>query len=275
MTESDLTQAQDSTAMAFNALKASKKELRQLMKRELSDISTASINTQSLSHQHTEQRLTDHGIGEAIFKIIQSLRQYQEAKRIGVYLSMPSSEVQTDAIVRHALQSGKRVFVPYLHKAINSPPNTPKSIMDMVDIRSLSDYESLQRDSWGIPTIAKETVAEREHILENSTSESEGLDMILMPGVAFDLDPTSSYVRRLGHGKGFYDYFIHGYTQSRGLDHSSMPPSGVLLYGLALEEQFLKADDGDAVPVGEYDSLLHGVLVGDGRFVEGPSDHQP
>jgi len=190
---------------------------------------------------------------------------------------MPSSEIQTDAIVRHALQSGKKVFVPYLHKAVNPPPNTPKSVMNMVDIRSLSDYDSLKRDSWGIPTIATDTVDEREHILKDSTKESEGLDIILMPGVAFDVDPVSSFVRRLGHGKGFYDYFLHRYTQTRGspLGHSSkLPDSGVLLYGLALAEQVLKAEEGDSVPVGEYDSLLHGILVGDGAFVTGPLKEQ-
>jgi 5-formyltetrahydrofolate cyclo-ligase len=186
---------------------------------------------------------------------------------------MPAGEVQTDAIVRHALESGKKVFVPYLHKTENPLPDTPRSVMDMVDLRSLSDYDSLKRDSWGIPTIGADTAGEREHILENVTKESKRLDMILMPGVAFDIDPTTGFVRRLGHGKGFYDFFLHRYRniqESRGNEPSISAGIDVSLYGLALEEQFLKPSTGVSVPVGEHDSLLHGLVVGDGNLLEGP-----
>ena len=181
---------------------------------------------------------------------------------------MPTGEIQTDAIVRHALGSGKQVFVPYLHKAQNPAPNTPKSVMDMVDLRSLSDYDSLRRDSWGIPTVGTETVNEREHILRKGTKP---LDMILMPGVAFEMDPSSRFLRRLGHGKGFYDYFLHRYReihQSQGQRSPMVPGTDVLLYGLALEEQFLKSRSGPQIPIGEYDSLLHGLLIGDGKILD-------
>jgi len=242
---------------SLTALKAAKKQLRSLMKKKLSNISSESINTQS----------------NAVFKNITGFKPYLEAKRIGIYLSMPTGEIQTDAIVRHALESGKKVFVPYLQKTQNPSPDTPKSVMDMVDLRSLSDYDSLKRDSWGIPTVAAETVSQREHILGNSTRESEALDMILMPGVAFDIDPNTDSVRRLGHGKGFYDYFLHRYRERREShvkEASTSPGTDVLLYGLALEEQFLKTNTGSSVPVGEHDSLLHGLVVGDGELVEGP-----
>lgn len=181
---------------------------------------------------------------------------------------MPTGELQTDAIVRHALGSGKQVFVPYLFKPSNPPPGTPKSMMDMVDLRSLSDYDSLKRDSWGIPTIGADTVEEREHVLSNG---SPLLDMILMPGVAFDIDPKSGFIKRLGHGKGFYDYFLHRYTQHHGTQErmGGSPETDALLYGLALEEQFLEADAEPSVPVGEYDNPLHGLFVGNGKVVEG------
>lgn len=182
---------------------------------------------------------------------------------------MPSGELQTDAIVRHALSTGKQVFVPYLFKPSDPPPDTPKSVMEMVDLKGLSDYESLKRDSWGIPTIGADTVKQREHVL---SKESQPLDMILMPGVAFDIDPESGFIRRLGHGKGFYDYFLHRYKQTHGSHgEKSGPDTDVLLYGLALEEQSLKPDTGPSVPVGAHDNLLHGLIVGDGNIVEGPA----
>lgn len=182
---------------------------------------------------------------------------------------MPTGELQTDAIVRHALESGKQVFVPYLHKSTSPSPDAPRSVMDMVDLHSLADYEGLKRDSWGIPTIPAETVGERESILETVSSKG-GLDMILLPGVAFDTDPKTNLIRRLGHGKGFYDYFLYRYRQQSGsqMDPAS-PETNVLLYGLALEEQFLNSGAEISVPVGEHDSLLHGLLLGDGEIKDG------
>lgn len=183
---------------------------------------------------------------------------------------MPGGEIQTDAIVRHALGSGKQVFVPYLHKVPNPSPATPKSVMDMVDLRSLSDYDSLKRDAWGIPTIGTDTVDEREHIL---TKGVRPLDMILMPGVAFEIDSEDGSLKRLGHGKGFYDYFLHRYREihKSQAQESALPGTDVLLYGLALEEQYLRAETGASVPVGVNDSPLHCLLLGDGTILEGSS----
>jgi len=245
---------QEDTMASAAALKAAKKELRSLMKQKLSAISKENIDTQS----------------SAVFKSVTNFKPYKEAKRIGIYLSMPAAELQTDALVRHALGAGKQVFVPYLFKPSNPPAGTPKSVMDMVDLRSLSDYDSLKRDSWGIPTIGADTVDEREHVL---SKESALLDMILMPGVAFDIDLKSGCVRRLGHGKGFYDYFLHRYSQVRGSQEKRPgmgPETDALLYGLALSEQFLDSDAASSVPVGEHDNPLHGLFVGDGKIMEGP-----
>ncbi|RDL38834.1 NagB transferase-like protein [Venustampulla echinocandica] len=239
-----------------SALKAAKKELRSVMKQRLLTVSPESIGAQSA----------------AVLQRVTNFKPYQDAKRIGIYLSMPTGEIQTDAIVRDALASGKQVFVPYLHKSQNQSPNTPRSVMDMVKLGSMADYESLKQDSWGIPSIEPKTVHEREHILGNSTTPTEvgQLDMVLMPGVAFDIDPRNGFVRRLGHGKGFYDYFLHKYIQGRGpavkeLSHG--PRTGALLYGLALDEQFLQENNEHAVPVGEHDHLLHGLFMGDGKVV--------
>lgn len=184
---------------------------------------------------------------------------------------MPSGEVQTDAIVQHALGNGKQVFVPYLYKNPDPSPDMPKSVMEMVELLSLTDYKSLKRDSWGIPTIGEDTVEVREHILEGA-EKGKGLDIILMPGVAFEIDTKTGFVRRLGHGKGFYDFFLHRYLENRSTerDGSQTPGEDVLLYGLALEEQFARAETVQSVPMGQHDHLLHGLLVGNGQVVEGP-----
>lgn len=184
---------------------------------------------------------------------------------------MPAAEVQTDAIVRHALTSGKQVFVPYLHKSpFSSNPDIPKRVMDMVQLENVQDYESLKRDKWGIPSIDPATIHQRQRILgaaSDAVKQQHGqatLDLILMPGVAFDLAPESQDVRRLGHGRGFYDLFLERYAEKLEQLHVKGP--SVLLYGLGLKEQFLSPAT-DGVPVGPYDQPLHGLILGDGKTV--------
>lgn len=79
----------------------------------------------------------------------------------------------------------------------SSPPN----LMDMLLVESRTDYRSLEPDSWGIPSIPKHSLSHRKNCLEDG-----GLDLIVMPGVAFD-----EGFGRLGHGKGYYDYFLARY----------------------------------------------------------------
>lgn len=185
---------------------------------------------------------------------------------------MPDCEVQTDAIVRHALVTGKQVFVPYLHKSGLPAGEGPVRLMDMVSLRNIEDYESLQRDKWGIPSVDSATVHERQRSvgeLDGERSADIPLDLILLPGVAFDLDPETGAVRRLGHGKGFYDYFLHRYAlaTNTGKTSSGGGPS-VLLYALALKEQFLSPTSGETVPVAVHDQPLDGLILGDGQIKE-------
>ncbi len=155
--------------------------------------------------------------------LITQLPEYMEAKKIGIYLSMPTGEISTRAIVLHALQENKKVFIPYIYKLNSSDPNGPKSAMDMVSLESQDDYESLQPDPWGIPTPGEETVQERDHVLgDNKIVQCvghepgrENLQVIIMPGVAFDRK-----LSRLGHGKGFYDSFLQRYQRVHVADDS-------------------------------------------------------
>ena len=79
------------------------------------------------------------------------MKQYKDAKKISIYLSMPTGEIQTDEIVRHALSVGKDVFVPYLHRNGQAEAGSgegggsaaPKKVMDMVRLREVGDYEGL------------------------------------------------------------------------------------------------------------------------------------
>lgn len=88
-------------------------------------------------------------------RVLTSAR-YRDATRISVYLSTPSSEVQTDDLVRRALldgsssmpccvaltSSGKSVFVPYC------PPESTR-VMHMLRLRP-GQLETLVPKRWGI-----------------------------------------------------------------------------------------------------------------------------
>ncbi|KAI0521180.1 5-formyltetrahydrofolate cyclo-ligase [Xylaria bambusicola] len=248
--------------MNSSTLHVAKTRLRSLMKQRLSTLSPDVITAQS----------------NAAFDALSRFKPYQDAKSLGVYLSMPGCELQTDSIVRHALASGKRVFVPYLHKSGLPPGEGPMRLMDMVSLRDVEDYESLQRDKWGIPSVDGATVHERQRSIGELGGESAtdaSLDLILMPGVAFDFDPETGAMRRLGHGKGFYDYFLHRYALAVRTEKTSAPSrdgSSVLLYALALKEQLLSPTSGEAVPVGPHDQPLDGIVLGDGQIKQSISN---
>lgn len=180
---------------------------------------------------------------------------------------MPSGEIQTDAIVRHAIESGKEVFIPYLHRNPLSSPGLPARVMDMVRLRDMKDYEALARDKWGIPSVDPATVHERQRVPggpDAHHSDQILLDLILMPGVAFDISPDTGAIRRLGHGKGFYDYFIDRHKSKAA--SMGQPESSVLLYALALSEQFLTSPSQGSVPVGSLDQPLDGLILGNGEI---------
>ncbi|KAB5523871.1 hypothetical protein GE09DRAFT_482609 [Coniochaeta sp. 2T2.1] len=247
----------DDFAMA--SLNAAKQGLRSAMKRKLGDISHESALSQS----------------STVFNVLRNFKPFVEARRVSIFLSMPTGEVQTDAIVRHAIDSGKEVFVPYLHRNPLPSPDLPARVMDMVRLRDLADYQSLKPDRWGIPSIDPATVHERQRILggpDAHHSDQALLDLILLPGVAFDISPETGEIRRLGHGKGFYDYFINRIkAKAASLGVGESP---VMLYALALHEQLLRSPSEGEVPVGPFDQRLDGLILGNGEIIEpGPVKH--
>jgi 5-formyltetrahydrofolate cyclo-ligase len=68
--------------------------------------------------------------------------------------------------------------------------------MHMVEISSLQDFESLEKNSWGIP----EPKLSDKRL---DCFQAGGLDLIVMPGLAFDKEQN-----RIGYGKGYYDRFL-------------------------------------------------------------------
>ncbi|KAJ5693442.1 hypothetical protein N7462_002865, partial [Penicillium macrosclerotiorum] len=211
----------DTITMAFQT---AKRDLRKRMRESFQKVPAAAINKQS---------------GVATNKLL-SLAEYQNANSVAVFLSMPSGELSTHSIVQDAFQHGKAVYIPYIHTVDKI------SVMDMLALESMAEFESLQPDRWGIPSLQPTQVPGRRNCLSGN-----GLDLIVMPGMAFDHG-----FRRLGHGKGYYDHFLTRYSKWS----NKMP----FLVALSLQEQLLAED----IPVMEHDWLIDAIVVGDGRYLD-------
>ncbi|KAJ5722789.1 hypothetical protein N7488_000824 [Penicillium malachiteum] len=204
------------------AFQTAKRDLRKRMRATLKNMSAPVISQQS---------------GVATTKFL-SLPEYQNAKSIAVYLSMPTGELSTRSIVQDAFERGKSVYIPYIHTV------EKVSVMDMLALESMTEFESLQPDNWGIPSLQPTQVPGRRNGLTDN-----GLDLIVMPGMAFDQE-----FRRLGHGKGYYDHFLTRYSEQS----KKMP----FLVALSLQEQMI-----EEVPVMAHDWLIDALVVGDGRYL--------
>lgn len=88
-----------------------------------------------------------------------------------------------------------------------------------------------------------------------------GLDLILLPGVAFTCKGA-----RLGHGMGYYDKFLNEYftqhPQRRSNEsetlHEKITLNRTTLLGLAFKEQIV-----DVVPLDTFDVILDEVITAD------------
>lgn len=147
---------------------------------------------------------------------------------------MPTGELSTTAIVEDALKSKKEVFVPFIHNIETTDSQQKASVMDMLALESMEEFVSLERDKWGIPSLTRAQALSKNNcfggsglastIAEETTNSSSGLDLIVMPGMAFD-----AQFRRLGHGKGYYDSFLTRYLRweaERGIEKRNMPLLG-------------------------------------------------
>jgi 5-formyltetrahydrofolate cyclo-ligase len=114
-------------------------------------------------------------------------QRYHDARSVSIFLNMPSGEVRTSRIVEHIFSSGKKCYIPCC---------TTDS-MQMVRLKDMADFHSLKRNAWKIPEPSLDEGR------ENALDSVDGLDLVIMPGMAFDRDGN-----RIGYGKGYYDKFL-------------------------------------------------------------------
>ncbi|WFC99716.1 hypothetical protein MYAM1_002461 [Malassezia yamatoensis] len=168
-------------------LAAGKQALRKQTAAVLRGISAASLREQA----------------NAVCEAVVDMPEFIKARNISIYLSMPTGELDTWNLCRSALRMGKRVYIPRFSTlsagALASEHHKFTTDMQMLRVHDEHELDhGLTANRWGI--------AEPPDLRSNSPREDrgQGLDMIIVPGMLFD-----THGGRLGHGKGYYDRYIH------------------------------------------------------------------
>ncbi|XP_057336790.1 5-formyltetrahydrofolate cyclo-ligase [Microplitis mediator] len=129
----------------------------------------------------------------AVYKKLINTPEFKVSEKISVYLST-ENEINTVPILEYLFKNNKQVFVPKYQG---------KNMM-MVKLYSMDDYHKLPLTKWNIKQPANDDNT-REDCFETG-----GLDLIILPGVAF-----TNTGKRLGHGMGYYDKFIESCIKSQ------------------------------------------------------------
>ncbi|UZJ51744.1 hypothetical protein CBS101457_001064 [Exobasidium rhododendri] len=225
-----------STSMtSLQALRLAKKTLRKQMATKLYSLSPASIAFQS----------------SQIVPFIIGLPSFQKAESVSIYVNMNKGEVHTEELCRQTLALGKKLYVPrFASTKVDNNVATFETEMRMLRVFDWADFEAMLTNKWGIREPEDMLGAhKREDALEADTG-GDGLDLILVPGVAFD-----RYKGRLGHGKGYYDRYI----AKCGMFQKERSRSRPVTIALALKEQILA--EPQRVPSDDLDQQLDGVVT--------------
>jgi 5-formyltetrahydrofolate cyclo-ligase len=106
---------------------------------------------------------------------------FQEARRIAAFCSV-GTEISTMPMLEGILKSGKKLYLP-----------KTDSTKTLLEFHPVQDLKTLIPGPFKIPEPPEGTVLEPEEI-----------DLILVPGLAFD-----NRGHRLGYGQGFYDRYLN------------------------------------------------------------------
>lgn len=145
---------------------------------------------------------------------------------------MNAGEVHTDIMIKNAFEDGKLVFLP----------RTCGKNMKMLQVKSLIDVENL------VP-VGKYKLLEPSEEAADAREDFGGLDMIIVPGLAF-----STKGQRLGRGAGFYDKYLTSHSEWSKREGLVIPHT----IAVGLQEQLL-----DNVPCEDHDVPLDRVIIND------------
>ncbi|EPY53790.1 5-formyltetrahydrofolate cyclo-ligase [Schizosaccharomyces cryophilus OY26] len=157
-----------------------------------------------------------------------NLPEWKKSKNICLFMNMPKMEIRTHDLVNEALKQGKNVFLPRCEG---------RHTMSMYQVYNTNH---LIKNQWQIP----EPDGSSPKVMDDETF----CDLIIMPGVAFD-----SNLARLGHGRGFYDDFVHRY---KAWCFQKPSRCDIFKVGICLSKQVLPNGQIPMSPLDEFLDLL-------------------
>ncbi len=137
------------------------------------------------AHANRNAQENKDELSRQIVRRFMALPEYQTAKTVLFYLDV-RSEVRTRHSLEDALASGKKIVVPYCVEG---------------EILELFHLENMDELSLGMYRILEPKPELRS--LSAKQVPVEEIDLIMVPGVAFDRRGG-----RTGHGKGYYDKLL-------------------------------------------------------------------
>ena len=136
------------------------------------------------AHENRKAQLDKDAVSEKIVERFMQLDEYAAAKTVMFYVDV-RDEVRTRQALPAAIASGKRIVVPYCVDG-----ELELFWLESMDELELGMYRILE------PTESMRTV-------ERKKLQPTDLDLVMVPGVAFDRNGG-----RTGHGKGYYDKLL-------------------------------------------------------------------
>jgi 5-formyltetrahydrofolate cyclo-ligase len=175
------------------------------------------------AHANRNAQENKDELSRRIVGAFMSLPEYATASTVMFYIDV-RSEVRTRHDLELALHSGKTIVVPWC----NSEGELELFRLDSMDELEIGMYRILE------PRPDLRLVPEKQQNVET-------LDLIMVPGVAFDRRGA-----RMGHGKGYYDKLLQ----------HARPDTP--LVALAFECQLF-----DEIPVADHDIFMDRIITED------------
>ncbi|MFO0943746.1 MAG: 5-formyltetrahydrofolate cyclo-ligase [Pirellulales bacterium] len=136
------------------------------------------------AHENRKNQADKDGVSRTIVNRFMSLPEYAAAKTVMFYVDV-RDEVRTRHALPDAIQGDKRIIIPYCVDG-----ELELFHLESMDELDVGMYKILE------PKVELRSVAAKR-------LQPEDLDLIMVPGVAFDRNGG-----RTGHGKGYYDKLL-------------------------------------------------------------------
>jgi 5-formyltetrahydrofolate cyclo-ligase len=196
-------------------------EIRRMTTPELSEFQLRKKEIREQAHANRKEQPEKEAVSRVIVEKFLELPEYAAAKTVMFYVDV-RTEVKTRDFLPVALLHGKKIIVPWCQ----TDGNLALFWLESMDELSIGMYKIL------------EPKAELRELPEKQVKPEE-LDLVMVPGVAFDRNGA-----RMGHGFGYYDKL---------LEHSRLTTP---LVALAFECQLF-----EEIPTADHDIFMDKIIT--------------